>query len=61
MPRAGFAEILRLLARSEVELIVVGMTAGVLQGAARPDDVARLLAALRSSAPSTSGTRSRTV
>ena len=62
MPRAGFAEILRLLARSEVEFIVVGMTAGVLQGAPAttldvdvvlrtafrsPENVARLLAALR--------------
>ena len=59
MPRAGFAEILRLLARSEVEFIVVGMTAGVLQGAPAttldvdvvhrrsPENVARLLGALR--------------
>ena len=59
MPRAGFAEILRLLARSEVEFIVVGMTAGVLQGAPAttldvdvvhrrsPENVARLLEALR--------------
>lgn len=59
MPRAGFAEILRRLARSEVEFIVVGMTAGVLRGAPvttldvdvvhrrSPDNVARLLASLR--------------
>ena len=33
MPRARFAEILRLLAENEVEFVVVGMTAGVLQGA----------------------------
>lgn len=33
MARARFAEILRLLAAGEVEFIVVGMTAGVLQGA----------------------------
>jgi len=33
MARARFAEILRLLAESEVEFVVVGMTAGVLQGA----------------------------
>ena len=33
MGRARFAEILRLLADSEVEFVVVGMTAGVLQGA----------------------------
>jgi hypothetical protein len=33
MPRLRFAEILRLLADNEVEFIVVGMTAGVLQGA----------------------------
>ncbi len=33
MGRARFAEILRLLAENEVEFIVVGMTAGVLQGA----------------------------
>jgi len=33
MPRARFAEILRLLAVGEVEFIVVGMTAGILQGA----------------------------
>lgn len=59
MPRAGFAEILRRLARAEVEFVVVGMTAGVLQGAPAttldvdvvhrrsPENVARLLAALR--------------
>ena len=33
MGRARFAETLRLLARNEVEFVVVGMTAGVLQGA----------------------------
>ncbi|HET7746966.1 MAG TPA: hypothetical protein VFM29_06670 [Vicinamibacteria bacterium] len=33
MPRAAFAEILQLLAAQEVEFVVVGMTAGVLQGA----------------------------
>jgi len=33
MARARFAEILRLLAENEVEFVVVGMTAGVLQGA----------------------------
>ncbi len=33
MPRARFAEILQLLASSEVEFVVVGMTAGILQGA----------------------------
>ena len=33
MKSARFAEILRLLAANEVEFIVVGMTAGVLQGA----------------------------
>jgi hypothetical protein len=33
MPRARFAEILRLLAENEVEFIVVGMAAGILQGA----------------------------
>jgi len=33
MPRARFAEILRLLAAHEVEFVVVGMTAGVLHGA----------------------------
>jgi hypothetical protein len=32
-PRARFAEILRLFAENEVEFIVVGMTAGILQGA----------------------------
>jgi len=59
MPRAAFAEILRRLARAEVEFVVVGMTAGVLQGAPAttldvdvvhrrsPENVARLLAALR--------------
>jgi hypothetical protein len=33
MPRAQFAEILRLLAAGEVEFVVVGMTAGILHGA----------------------------
>ena len=33
MPRARFAEILRLLAAHEVEFVVVGMTAGILHGA----------------------------
>ena len=33
MARAQFAEILRLLAAGDVEFIVVGMTAGILQGA----------------------------
>lgn len=33
MPRARFAEILRLLAENEVEFVVVGMTAGILHGA----------------------------
>jgi hypothetical protein len=33
MPRAQFAEILHLLVTNEVEFIVVGMTAGILQGA----------------------------
>ena len=32
MPRARFAEILRLLAENDVEFIVVGMAAGILQG-----------------------------
>jgi hypothetical protein len=32
MPRARFAEILRLLAENEVEFIVVGMAAAILQG-----------------------------
>jgi hypothetical protein len=32
MARARFSEILRLLATNEVDFIVVGMTAGVLQG-----------------------------
>jgi hypothetical protein len=59
MPRARFAEILRLLATNEVEFVVVGMTAGVLQGAPvttidldvvhrrDPENVARLLRVLR--------------
>ena len=58
MARAQFAEILRLLAANEVEFIVVGMTAGVLQGAPvttldldlvhrrTPENVARLLRVL---------------
>lgn len=58
MRHARFAEILRLLATNEVEFIVVGMTAGVLQGAPvttvdldvvhrrSPENVARLLRAL---------------
>ena len=58
MARARFAEILRLLATNEVEFIVVGLTAGILQGAPvttidldvvhrrSPDNVARLLRAL---------------
>jgi len=33
MPRARFADILRLLAENEVEFIVVGMAAAILQGA----------------------------
>jgi len=33
MPRARFAEILRLLAANDVEFVVVGMTAGILHGA----------------------------
>jgi len=33
MRRARFADILQLLAANEVEFIVVGMTAGILQGA----------------------------
>lgn len=32
MPRARFAEVLRLLAENDVEFIVVGMAAGILQG-----------------------------
>lgn len=60
MTRARFAEILRLLARYEVEFIVVGMTAGILQGAPvttvdldvvhrrSPENVARLLRVLAS-------------
>lgn len=60
MTRARFAEILRLLATNEVEFIVVGMTAGILQGAPlttldldvvhrrSPENVARLLRVLAS-------------
>ena len=59
MKSGGFAEVLRVLARNDVEFVVVGMTAGVLQGAPvstvdldivhhrSPENVARLLAALR--------------
>jgi hypothetical protein len=55
MRQARFADILRLLATNEVEFIVVGMTAGILQGAPvttidldlvhrrSPENVARLL------------------
>src|SRR5512133_3613710 len=58
MPRAQFAEILRLLAKEEVEFLVVGMTAGILHGAPvttldldvvhrrAPENVARLLRVL---------------
>jgi hypothetical protein len=58
MTRAGFAEILRLLAAGEVEFVVVGMTAGILHGAPvttvdldvvhrrRPENVTRLLRVL---------------
>src|SRR5262245_57544722 len=58
MPSARFVEILRLLVANEVDFIVVGMTAGVLQGAPvttldldvvhcrRPENVARLLRVL---------------
>jgi hypothetical protein len=58
MRSARSAEILRLLARKEVEFIVVGMTAGVLRGAPvttvdldivhrrSPENVARLLRVL---------------
>lgn len=58
MQRAGFAEILRLLAAEQVELIVVGMTAGILHGApvttldldvvhrCTPENVERLLRVL---------------
>ena len=58
MKSARFAEILRLLTADEVDFIVVGMTAGVLQGAPvttidldivhcrSPDNVARLLGVL---------------
>ena len=35
MSQARFAETLRRLALSDVEFIVVGMTAGILQGALR--------------------------
>jgi hypothetical protein len=58
MRRARFADILRLLSTNEVEFIVVGMTAGILQGAPvttidldlvhrrSPENVARLLRVL---------------
>ena len=58
MPRARFAEILRLLADHDVEFVVVGMTAGILHGAPvttvdldvvhrrSPENVARLLGVL---------------
>jgi len=60
MRRARFAEILQLLATNEVEFIVVGMTAGILQGAPvttidldvvhrrSPENVGRLLRVLAS-------------
>jgi hypothetical protein len=68
MPRARFAEILRLLADHDVEFVVVGMTAGILHGAPvttvdldvvhrrSPENVARLPALSRgisSSRPAT--------
>jgi hypothetical protein len=58
MRRARFADILQLLATNEVEFIVVGMTAGILQGAPistidldlvhrrTPENIARLLRVL---------------
>lgn len=58
MPPARFSEILRLLADNEVEFVVVGMAAGILQGAPvttvdldvvhrrSPDNVERLLRVL---------------
>jgi hypothetical protein len=58
MGRARFADILTLLARNQVEFVVVGMTAGILQGAPAttidldvvhrrtPENVARLLRVL---------------
>jgi hypothetical protein len=58
MSRARFAEILQLLAAGDVEFVVVGMAAGILQGAPvttldldvvhrrTPDNVARLLRVL---------------
>ena len=60
MARARFAEILGLLAANDVEFIVVGMTAGILQGAPvttldldvvhrrTPENVTRLLRVLAS-------------
>ena len=59
MAQARFAETLRLLAASDVEFIVVGMTAGILQGVPlstldvnivhrrSPENVGRLLRVLR--------------
>jgi hypothetical protein len=59
MSAARFAELLRRLAQAEVEFVLVGMTAGVVQGAPAttfdvdvvhrrsPENVARLLAVLR--------------
>jgi hypothetical protein len=59
MKSARFAEILRLFAKNDVEVIVVGLLAGVLQGAPvttgdvdvvhrrSPENVARLLRVLR--------------
>ena len=58
MRRARFADILRLLTSNDVEFVVVGMTAGILQGAPAttidldivhrrtPENVARLLLVL---------------
>ena len=58
MKRARFADILEVLARTEVDFIIVGMTAGILHGAPvttvdvdvvhrrSPENVARLLRAL---------------
>lgn len=60
MKAASFAAILRLFAENDVEVVVVGMLAGVLQGAPlttadidvvhrrTPDNIARLLSVLRS-------------
>ena len=58
MKNARFADLLRLLAENEVEFVVVGMAAGILQGAPittidldivhrrSPENVARLLRVL---------------